>query len=197
MKRRLLISTILLAGLAAPCAWAQNSDLAFLFGAYFPSASVTPSLVSASAGASLQINYAYQVFGSPKGLLYVELPVIVAHHSRTAVGAGFVETASGPMVLFTPGVRFKLPIQSRLSAYAAIGAGIGWVQGGSVTLHPVRVTGGSGVSGALDFGGGLDIRLTRLLSLRGEARDYVTRAGVGGEVGRNHLIVQAGFALHF
>ena len=44
---------------------------------------------------------------------------------------------------------------------------------------------------------GGDFRLTRLLSLRGDARDFVTREGLGGVTGRNHSTFQAGIAFHF
>ena len=54
------------------------------------------------------------------------------------------------------------------------------------------------VTAAFDFGGGLDIRLTRLLSLRGEGRDlFLSQGGLSSSGGRNHPIVSFGFALHF
>jgi hypothetical protein len=51
--------------------------------------------------------------------------------------------------------------------------------------------------GVLDAGGGLDFRLTRLLSLRGEGRDFVTGKNLGGVTGRNHPIYEFGLAFHF
>jgi hypothetical protein len=56
---------------------------------------------------------------------------------------------------------------------------------------------GNTTTGAFGFGGGLDFRLTRLLSLRAEGRDFVTRAGLGGESGRNHPFFTVGLGLHF
>ena len=50
---------------------------------------------------------------------------------------------------------------------------------------------------ALDFGGGLDFRLTRLVSLRAEARDFVTGRGLGGVEGRNHPIFSFGLGIHW
>ena len=50
---------------------------------------------------------------------------------------------------------------------------------------------------AFGFGGGLDFRLTRLLSLRFEGRDFVTRAGLGGERGRTHPFFAVGIGFHF
>jgi hypothetical protein len=39
--------------------------------------------------------------------------------------------------------------------------------------------------------------LTRLLSLRGEIRDFVTGSGLGGVNGRHHPIIGFGMAAHF
>jgi hypothetical protein len=54
------------------------------------------------------------------------------------------------------------------------------------------------VAGAVDFGAGVDLRLTRLMSLRGEARDFVvTGAHLGGETGHHHPIYGLGFGFHW
>jgi hypothetical protein len=51
--------------------------------------------------------------------------------------------------------------------------------------------------GIFDFGGGVDMRLNRQISIRGEVRDYVTGEGLGGISGRNHRVVSGGLAFHF
>jgi hypothetical protein len=43
----------------------------------------------------------------------------------------------------------------------------------------------------------MDFRLTRLLSVRGDIRDFVTGRGLGGLNGRNHTIFGFGMAVHF
>jgi len=104
------------------------------------------------------------------------------------------------MTLFTPGVRFKLPIQSRLSLYGVAGGGIG-----SFGKDETDVNRRAGVfigtsrteHGVFDVGGGMDFRLTKLLSLRGEARDFITGRNLGGESGRNHPVYEFGLAFHF
>ena len=60
-----------------------------------------------------------------------------------------------------------------------------------------EVTSNRETSPAMDFGGGLDFRLTRLLSLRGDFRDFVTRAGLGNSTGRNRWMFLVGIAFHF
>ena len=50
---------------------------------------------------------------------------------------------------------------------------------------------------AMDFGGGIDFRLTRLLSIRCEGRDYVTRSNAGGFSGAHHAALDVGVGFHF
>jgi hypothetical protein len=49
----------------------------------------------------------------------------------------------------------------------------------------------------LDFGGGIDLRISRWLSLRVDARDYVHSPASDVPQHYNHAAVFAGFALHF
>ena len=51
--------------------------------------------------------------------------------------------------------------------------------------------------GVFELGGGIDIRLTRLFSVRVECRDFVTGKGLDGVPGRHHIAPAAGIAAHF
>lgn len=179
---------------------AQNSDLALLVGITGPHGQVAagPSpFVSGSVGASGQINYAWQVLQRSVDL-YVELPLVIAAESSGTVNGTAVSASTGSNIFFTPGARLKFSPQSRVSFYGALGGGLASIGtnrstvGSSIVAVNDRVT-----SGALDFGGGLDFRLTRLLSLRVDGRDFVTRAGLGGSTGRHRWMVQFGIAFHF
>jgi hypothetical protein len=165
---------ILFVSLLAVCpALAQNSDLGLLSG--FRPCGDCPSSTYASGS---QFNYGYQVVATQAGDLYVEIPLVSSTNPVRNVD-----------LLFAPGVRFRTPTQSRFSFYGAVGVGVASF-GGTATAS--RTT-----SGTADFGGGVDCRLTRLLSLRVEARDFLTRPGLGGTEGRNHAMYFIGIALHF
>ena len=58
-----------------------------------------------------------------------------------------------------------------------------------IELHGVR-------HGVADFGGGVDLRLVKSVSLRSEVRDYVTAAGLDGAPGRQHLLPLIGLAFY-
>jgi hypothetical protein len=184
---------------------AQNSDLGLLGGISGPRGQTTvagqTSTVSGSVTPSFQINYAWQVRQRAVDL-YVELPLVIpVRVSGTVVsgpGGATVASNSGPDLFFTPGLRLKFSPESRVSFYGAAGFGIASFAGAQIVASPSTVVaGGRRNSPALGFGGGLDLRLTRLLSLRGDVRDFVTEAGLGDVSGRNHGIFQVGIAFHF
>ena len=146
-----------------------------------------------------QINYALQLHEARAGRLYLELPVMIAASSTGLVTPGAITAADTTTVFFTPGVRWHHAVTSRVASYGAIGGGIASLSGsyasigsGVVNARTSRTT-----TGAFGFGGGIDVRLSRLVSLRAEGRDFVTRAGLGGERGRNHAFVTVGVGFHF
>jgi hypothetical protein len=154
--------------------------------------------VESKVGASGQINYALQLHESKAGRLYLELPVLIAANNNSLV-SGFVSTANTTTVFFAPGVCWHHTVHPRVALYAAAGGGVASLAGNYtyVGRGVVDTHSGNTTTGAFGFGGGLDFRLTRLLSLRAEGRDFVTRAGLGGESGRNHPFFTVGLGLHF
>ena len=188
--------------LAAGAGFAQNSDLAVLVGVSGPNSEVVggtnPHVSSNSGSASVQFNYAFQVRNTPGSYVYVELPLFITGSSFEDVSRTIV-SAHRRVVFLTPGVWFSLFLHNRISVYGALGGGVGWVDNKEEIVGPGMVSSINGWSAgpALDFGGGLDFRLTRLLSLRGEARDFVTRTGYGTSTGHNSLFFTFGIGFHF
>ncbi len=199
-----ILRAAFIATLTCAAALAQNSDLGILLGVSVrTSGVVSPGRVEGSVSASVQFNYAIQLHETAAGRLYLELPVLIAANSSDVVaggpGFGTVSSSHTTTVFFTPGVRWHYTVHPRVAFYAAAGAGIAslegnyaFIGGGVVSAHHGNTT-----TGAFGFGGGLDFRVTRLLSLRAEGRDFVTRAGLGGETGHNHPFFTVGIGLHF
>jgi opacity protein-like surface antigen len=128
----------------------------------------------------------------------VEVPLVIATHSQSTV-SNTVVTDLKDSIFFTPGVRWRFTPQKRISFYAAGGFGIGsfgtstsYVSSGGLGNTSSRDT-----TFAFGFGGGIDFRLTRLLSLRAEGRDFITRTGLGASSGHNHAFFMAGIGFHF
>jgi opacity protein-like surface antigen len=193
-----LLTRMLLLSFLAGGAMAQNSDLAILFGANGPtSGTVGNGVVTGQFGVGFQINFSEQLHETAAGQLYVEVPLMIATHSLSTVSNSVVNNEKDS-IYFTPGVRWRFTPQKRISFYAAAGAGIGSFGTATsfVGMGVVSNTNSRDTTFAFGFGGGIDFRLTRLLSLRAEGRDFVTRAGLG-ETGRNHAFFMAGIGFHF
>ena len=193
------IGMMLASFLFGGAARAQNSDLAILLGASGPlSSTAGHGSLTDSFGVGFQLNYAAQLHESKAGQLYLELPLMIAAQVQDILVPNLV-THVGDSIFITPGVRWRFTPQRRVSFYAAAGVGIGsfgtntsFLGNGIMTNSSART-----YSAAFGFGGGIDFRLTRLLSLRAEGRDFVTGTGLGGSGGRNHAFFMAGIGFHF
>jgi hypothetical protein len=195
-----IAAALLVSTLAGSAAFAQNSDLAFLVGLTSAKTSeVVPGSgigVSGTRSTTFQINYARQFLSTGAGDLYVEFPIFEGSNPSRDLGNN-MSVFGRNIICFTPGVRYRIRIQRRLSLYGAVGVGvatfgIGTVLANNEALVPSRTT-----SAAVDLAGGLDFRLTRLLSLRTEVRDYIASPRRGGIAGRNHVVYQWGVSFHF
>jgi opacity protein-like surface antigen len=180
---------------------AQNSDLGLLIGISGPSSQVvtgTQLRVSGSVGASGQINYAMQLKESSTGRLYLELPLLIGSRASGTV-ASVITGSTVTGIYFTPGVRFNLTLHPRTSFYVTGGAGLAAFDQNRAIIGKgiISATSGWTSSFAVAFGGGLDFRLTRLISLRGEVRDFVSRKGIGLTDGRNHPVFGFGMGFHW
>ena len=193
------IRFLLVVAMGCCAASAQNSDFALMLGG-FPSVNGTVGngYVTDSVSAGVQFNYATQVHAfRPVGDLYLEVPLVLAVASSSAVGPG-VTSSDHVNVYFTPGVRLKFTHQ-RLSFYPAVGAG--FASFGS--FQTVIGSGGVSISnkgtttGALAVAGAMEFRASRLLGLRLEYRDTFTRAGLGGASGHGHSLISLGLVFHF
>ena len=132
------------------------------------------------------------------GRLYLELPLLVGGHVRTDVGSG-VLTSNRGTIFFTPGIRGNLPIHSRVSLYGAAGAGLAGGHRNDVSASAGQVITFNrytvGLAGSI--GGGLDLRLSRLMSLRGEVRDFLSGTGFNGTTGHHYAIFGFGVGFHW
>jgi hypothetical protein len=194
----LSLGILALSGAAA----GQNQDLALPLGVIAPHYSVTSrpaSVVRAGAGVAFQVNYGHQVTGTKWGDLYIEFPVILAWRGDAFVGGYSVSTNSSGIGAFVPGARFRFPSFGRASFFVTAGGGVGWYDRNVVSVGraSVSLNGGATATAAFDFGGGMDLRLTRLLSLRGEIRDLVTSQGSLDGGGHHNPIFAFGPAFHF
>ncbi|MGB9457870.1 MAG: hypothetical protein WCB12_17610 [Bryobacteraceae bacterium] len=208
MRRRFVMQSLVVA-LASSAAWAQglqNLDIAILGGTAWNTAAWNRSLVVGGTnvtlqcprGVTLETDDGYQVARVSAASLMADLSLLFPSpgglNANVPVSAGGV----GGAWAVTLGLRLMVPLSSRLSFYAVSGGGAG-------SFQSLVVTGGANPSvstytthhGVFVFGGGADVRLSRFLSLRVEARDLVTGKELEGAAGRHHLLPMLGMAFHF
>ena len=194
---RPVLCLALLAGTA--CAQRlQNVDMVFSMGPFRGSQQVIAGsnvVVSASTGASILWSFGYQVARTSAASLWIDLPfMFTAGGSGAGSIGGSFNTYMSP---YTPGFRFMVPVQQRVSIYGIAGGGFGFFGYPTIKIDSgPTVSTNTTLHGVFEFGGGIDIRLTQHLSIRGEARDYMTGVGLSGATGHQHLVPLIGVAFH-
>jgi len=186
--------------------WAQgvqNMEYIGMVGGVHSSAAIIEGsnvVLPASSGFTLQINYTYQVKSTKAGNLWIEIPFTYTWQGTGAITGTTLSGFSRDVTYITPGLRLKSPTFGRVSFYGAVGGGYAgfWRIDGLVSGQngTVVATTSFHPSGIFDYAGGIDLRLSRLLSLRAEGRDFVSADNLGGVTGHNHPVFLAGFAFH-
>jgi len=201
MKARFLFSLV---GLALGCrgGWAQrvqNSDIFFLYGAA-PVSSRTISgsnvIINGETARTTEVGYGYQIARFSAASLWVEL--VAPATSFASSTASIPGSVSDDLFAFTAGARVMVPLQSRLSAYGVLAGGGGFLQSPVIPGGPnPSIASNESAHGMFVTGGGLDVRLASFLSIRAEARDFITVPGLSGSAGHNHILPALGIAWHF
>ncbi len=207
---RKLLPIVLFPALWTPL-WAQNSDIALLLNVSrirwdFGVVKRTEYRIG------FQGSYARQLLERRTGRLYLEVP---ASLFAPPVGAGvttnvgeILEIARPRSIVFvTPGLRYHYNVTARVALYTAAGGGIALRQQERIRLLPrpdrpnaselLGIRSGWKGSPAMDVAGGVALRLTRLLSLRGEFRTFRTTAVAGYGSGRSYPSLHGGVGFHF
>jgi opacity protein-like surface antigen len=189
MRFPVALATLALLSLVPLVAHAQKNELAFEAVGVVDASATNPGY-----GTGLQINYAHRLVGVPGVALYVEVP-FVAGFNGTEFNVAQLQRVNYNNYFFTPGVKVKFVPGFFLSPYLA--AGIGFAHFSNTGLN-----GATDTTYAVDFGGGLDIKVVRFLALRLEARDFYTPTPVliplAGSLGnQNNVALSGGIVFRF
>ena len=166
---------------------AQNSEVAFTMGAYFP----MHVNVRSNDVFALQGNASHCIYQTLATSLHIELPVITILNSPVSAtkilkGQEF-GTASYSALFVAPGLRLELVPRSRLSPFIAAGGGLARFDRANHSFP-------SSNTGVIDLGGGVDWRVSHHFSLRAELRDlyYGAPQLITGLTAREHQLIAAG-----
>ncbi len=196
----LLVGLVLLSG-SARAQRVQNSDISILYGPAAAGSMTIPGSdvkVQRTVGLTSATCYGYQIARPRAGSLWIEgSPVFVLSGRAGATIGGRARTQ---FTTYTLGLRWMVPVHTRVSLFGALGGGAGTFHYPAIKIKEDAkpfVTSNSTTHGVLQLGAGLDFRLTKMFSLRGEIRDFVSGSGLSGSEGPHHLVPLFGIAFHF
>lgn len=200
--KRLAVVLLVSACAFAAHATAQKNELSGLVGRTFISDQViTTSTFSDNKlrfgdGLTLEGNYARRVLDGGLLSLSLEIPFVFNVDEDLHLHTNPV-SASYRSFFVTPAARLNVFSGSAVSPWASVGGGLGYLHGSSDLAQTTKGTS----TGVFQFGFGLDVRLIRKFSLRGEVRDFwsgVPELGTATDKSRQHnLFVGGGVVWHF
>jgi hypothetical protein len=193
------MKTLLIALLPTCALLAQNNEVSFYSGVMRHSSVVRPDSTKIEHRSAGMFHIANQCATGSFGRLSLEFPIMWAdgrYQSSTRALLG----RKANTTFLTPGLRLQHNLSARTTVYAAAGLGIVVtnervdIQRPNFTATATGTAYRVGLAG--NIGGGIDLRLTRLLSIRFETRDFITKRN--STLFRRHNITPlVGIALHF
>ena len=159
------------------------------------------SVMQFNFGTTYEVSFARRIWSSAPIDLAIEVPFL-ATNSISIKTAGASLPREYAALSITSGIRVMLAPRSRVVVFGVIGAGVA-----AYEESKLRADGGpnpgaqSNSTGAVAFGGGVDVRSGSWLGLRGEVRDVITGARrfsipTPGERVHN-VVTTVGLVIHF
>jgi hypothetical protein len=133
-----------------------------------------PPIISYGKGLSYEAEYARHLLVTP--VFSVSGEVVFMDDPRQKLNGGESGHAVLPqqlsMLFLTPAVRLNLFPTTAVSPWVSVGGGFGHISENSMLLYGGANPGTSKTSGVLEGGFGLDVKVWKKLSIRGEVRDF-------------------------
>lgn len=178
---------------STPALAQQRYDVGLLLGS--TKASDEGTTLQFDRGTTYQATFAWRVWQGERAALSIEVPFIAS--------PAFTVTTPGPLLpkeyaslYLTPGVRVTLWPASPVSIFGAVGGGYARYSESKLRANESPNPGQRDTdTGALQFGGGVDVRGFGWLGFRGEVRDVLTGArnfSIPTPAGRVHNVVASG-----
>jgi hypothetical protein len=181
---------------------AQRSELGLTLGRFMSlDRTASGGNLEIGSGTALQADYGYRLVDGDGVALLVYVHFL-ASPQRKVESSNLLATRDIASLYLTPGFRVKLAPDSRISPWAEIGGGYGQYEHSTTRLDgqpnqaPRRLH-----RGVLEFGGGVDVKVIRFFSLRGEIRDYFSGSPsfnvLTSRGGQHNVVLGGGFVLRF
>lgn len=184
---------------SVPASAQSRYDLGLLGG--WTKASDEGSVLQFNFGTTYEVSFATRIWASDRLDVAIEVPFL-ATNSISIKTPGAALPREYAVFSLTPGVRLMFQPRRPVSVFGAVGAGIAGYEESALRAdggpNPARQTNNTG---AVSFGGGVDVRSGSWLGLRGEVRYVVAGARrfsipIPGERVRN-VVTTVGLVVRF
>jgi hypothetical protein len=165
---------------ASAAAQDEKNELTGMIGRIFisdqgingPNAPSVNPIVHSGKGLTFEANYSRVLLGTAVFAVSGEVPAVFNLDEKLGSGAAVVPS-SYKQVFVTPAARLNLFPMTAVSPWVSLGVGFAHFSENSQLLYQGGANPGkSTTSGVLEGGFGLDVRVWRRISIRGEVRDF-------------------------
>jgi hypothetical protein len=180
--KRLWIAVVMVVTMLAASAVAQDekNEVGGSFGGTFisnqgiKSGAAANTIIASGKGISFDVEYARRFIVTPIFALSGEA-VVMVNHDEDINGGSYLHAVVPPQyseLFVTPGARLNLFPTTAVSPWVSFGVGFGHISQNSTLIYGGTNPGKSTTSAAIQGGVGLDVKVWKRLSIRGEARDF-------------------------
>jgi opacity protein-like surface antigen len=167
-----------------------------IVGAAFPN-----PFVRSGKGLSFEVNYARRLLGNQVFAVSGEVPAVFNLDEDLNSGSDVVPV-DYKQIFVTPAARLNLFPATAVSPWVSIGGGFAHFSESKNLIYGGTNPGTSTTSGALEAGVGLDVRVWRSFSIRGEFRDFWSGTpnfplADTGKTRQHNFFVGGGVVWHF
>jgi hypothetical protein len=196
-----LVAVTILGGSAAA---QQKNELTGIIGRTFISdqgVKGTSALLHFGNGLTFEVNYGRRLLGGGSAALTFEVPFVINPDEDLHFFTG-AEPQQYASYFVTPSVRANVFANSGVSPWVSFGGGFGHFSESSTLEFGATNPGKTGTTtGVFQIGGGLDVKILKSFSLRGEIRDFdsgVPQLNVNiGRSRQHNLFAGGGVVWHF
>jgi len=170
-------------------------------GVHGPNTPIINPFVRSGKGFTFEINYARTLLFTPVFSLSAEVPAVFNLDEDLGSG-GDVVPPNYRQIFITPSARVNLFPATAVSPWVSLGGGFGHTGESSMLLYGGDNPGKSTTSGVLEGAFGLDVKVWKKLSMRGEVRDFWSGApdfplAPTGNTRQHHYFVGGGVFWRF
>jgi len=176
-EKRLLISILAMLALLAASAAAQDekNEVTGIIGRTYISDQGTQGFaqpIRSGKGLSFEVNYARHVMGNAVYGISLELPAMFNFDEDLNAG-GPIVPVDYRQIFLTPAARVNLFPSTAFSPWVSFGGGFGHFSENKTLIYGGGTNPGkSTTTGVIEGGFGLDVRVWRHFSVRGQVRDF-------------------------